>query len=70
TFEEEQEYLQYLVDENSDIEEVTNKSDSEDDYVPHSVEENEYSDIEDIEKRKLTLHCISYLTKTCKCIIV
>ncbi|KAL3267552.1 hypothetical protein HHI36_011672 [Cryptolaemus montrouzieri] len=45
--------MRSLVDENSDIEEVNNKNDSDDDYVPHNVAENEYSDIEDIEEREL-----------------
>ncbi|KAL3266906.1 hypothetical protein HHI36_011056 [Cryptolaemus montrouzieri] len=48
-YEEEQEYFQFLMDENSDVEEVTNNNDSDDDYVPLNVEENEYSDKEDIE---------------------
>ncbi|KAL3269441.1 hypothetical protein HHI36_008511 [Cryptolaemus montrouzieri] len=53
TYEEEQEYFQSLMDENSDIEGVTNNSDSDDECVPHNAEENEYSDIEDIEEREL-----------------
>ncbi|KAL3286362.1 hypothetical protein HHI36_000869 [Cryptolaemus montrouzieri] len=41
------------MDETSDIEEVTNNSDSVDDYVPQNIEKNEYSGIEDIVKREL-----------------
>ncbi|KAL3286163.1 hypothetical protein HHI36_000675 [Cryptolaemus montrouzieri] len=53
SYEEEQKYLQSLMDENSDIDEVTNNSDSDDDYVPHNIEANEYFDIDDFEERDL-----------------